>query len=315
MSSIPTNGSLDRAFLRNLFVLKLYYMLLQKCISTIANSIAGSDTYANDKYLELCLKIERILDDSGFDMLRKNYERPFENILSDDLSIEWQNGRRQFCNDFQSKISEEYIKYGKQEFDLAPTEKNIFDEIANFLSDHARHERILASLILKDHDKETKSHQSTSYPPQDNGAQYANNTKEKTYDVEKEYDLYKDLKNIFTNAKRNVFVVDAYIDTTVYDLYIDKIPPITKIRILTNRPPSSVIEVGRKIAKTRSLEIATSNSVHDRYIFVDGKGWMLGSSLKDAAKSKPTTLIQLQDAYKETFGLYETMWETGNKII
>ena len=286
-------------------------MLLQKFIDTLSSSIVNNDTYANDKYLELCLRIERILDSSGFDMLRKNYERPFENILSDDLSIEWENGKRQFHNDLQSKISEEYIKYGKKEFDLEPTDKNTFDEIDSFLSDRATHKQILTNLILKDLDKKTESRQ----PPQDNHMQHEKHPKEKTYAREKEYNLYKDLKSIFANAKRDVFVVDAYVDKTMYERYIEEIPQIAKVRILTNRPSSSVIEVGKMIAKTRSLKVVDSNSVHDRYVFVDGKGWMLGASLKDAARLKPTTLIQLQDAYKETFDLYETMWKTGKKII
>ena len=101
----------------------------------------------------------------------------------------------------------------------------------------------------------------------------------------------------------------------MFELYVDRIPQVAKVRILTKQPKSSVIVMGKAKAKQRSLEITASNLVHDRHIFVDGKGWMLGSSLKDAAKSKPTTLIQLQDAYKETFDLYETMWESGERKI
>ncbi len=146
-------------------------------------------------------------------------------------------------------------------------------------------------------------------------AQSGKETKEKAYSHEEEYDLYKDLKNIFNSATKEVLIVDAYVDETIYSLYIEDIPKKVKVRILTKQPSSAFIQVGTKLGKKRPLEIVDSPSIHDRYIFVDDRCWTIGASLKDAAKSKPTTLVQLGTAYDTLYKMHEVLWKKGHKLL
>ncbi len=141
------------------------------------------------------------------------------------------------------------------------------------------------------------------------------NLREKAYSHKEEYDMYKDLKEIFNNAKKEIFIVDSYVDETLYSLYIEDIPKKIKVRILTKKPSPTFIQVGTKLVKKRPLEIVDSSSIHDRYIFVDDECWTIGSSLKDAAKSKPTTLVQLSTASDVLYTMYEEFWEKGHKLL
>lgn len=48
-------------------------------------------------------------------------------------------------------------------------------------------------------------------------------------------------------------------------------------------------------AKSRPLELRSSADVHDREVFLDQRGWVIGQSIKDAARRKPTYLIELDE--------------------
>jgi hypothetical protein len=48
-------------------------------------------------------------------------------------------------------------------------------------------------------------------------------------------------------------------------------------------------------AKSRSLELRSSADVHDRRLFIDRRGWVIGQSIKDAARKKPPYLIELEE--------------------
>lgn len=141
------------------------------------------------------------------------------------------------------------------------------------------------------------------------------NSKEKTYSDKEEYDIYKDLKNIFNSAKKSILIVDPYVDETLYSLYIDKISSEIKVRILTKQPTPVFIQVGEKLAKKRFIKIVDSRLIHDRCLFVDDKCWVIGSSIKDAAKSKPTTLIELSTGRDKLFSMHEDFWKKGRKLL
>lgn len=140
-------------------------------------------------------------------------------------------------------------------------------------------------------------------------------TKERAYSHKEEYDIYKDLKQIFENASNLVFIVDSYVDETLYSLYLETIPSNVQVKILTKRPSPTFIEVGKKFAKKHLLEIVDSTSIHDRYIFVDEKCWTIGSSLKDAGKSKPTTLIQLGTARNTLYEMHQKFFDDAVHLL
>lgn len=434
----------DESFLQNLLNLKLHYAMFRKLLEIFfGGDFVTPSTSINNKYLQLCIKIEEILDNPDFSTLRKTEWKPFENLLSVDVDApeaDWEYGGRQLCNDFQSKIDEMYIKNGEKVVDIEPSDQltlveintfldkytetkqafdkstlenmmknisqymppKIFEEHAEIQKNESTHrgklctspefiikkfEQFLADLqplktklngtgelsliaiskkirnLLKtsfeDGDKRVKHFNleggnfyknlhSASYRIDNSHAlstqdiKYLENimwhemkinefldevnlvneiqedhsrkeTKEKAYSHEEEYDMYKDLKNIFNSATKEVFIVDAYVDETLFSLYIENIPKKVRVRILTKNPSSAFIQVGTKLGKKRPLEIVDSSSIHDRYIFVDERCWTIGSSLKDAAKSKPTTLVQLGTARDALYQIHEEFWKNGHK--
>ncbi len=138
--------------------------------------------------------------------------------------------------------------------------------------------------------------------------------KEILYKSGQQYDVYKGLRKIVSNAKKEVFIVDAYPDASLFDLYIDSIPDKVIIKILTKNPPKSFVSVGKLLPQQKNITIVDNKNVHDRYIFVDNECWMLGASIKDAAKKKPTTFVKLEGV-KEQYKLWNSYFKSGTKIV
>ena len=53
--------------------------------------------------------------------------------------------------------------------------------------------------------------------------------------------------------------------------------------------------------------IKKSTEIHDRVIFADGRCWIMGQSIKNAAEIKPTYIIEIEDVsvMKE---IYDDIW-------
>ncbi len=115
------------------------------------------------------------------------------------------------------------------------------------------------------------------------------------YDPGDEYAFYRDLSAIVARAAKDIFVVDAYIDEKVFNLYIDKVPPGATVRMLSNKIGANVEAVAKMYAKSRPLELRSSADAHDRVVFIDERGWVVGQSIKDAARKKPTYLVELDE--------------------
>jgi hypothetical protein len=64
------------------------------------------------------------------------------------------------------------------------------------------------------------------------------------------------------------------------------------------------------------IEIRKTKAVHDRIVFVDDYVcWVLGQSLKDAAKAKPTYLAPLApDVIQEKLQGYNDIWDSASKV-
>ena len=143
---------------------------------------------------------------------------------------------------------------------------------------------------------------------------YEKNRKEILFKSGQQYDVYKLLRKIVSKAKKQVFIIDSYPDVTLYDLYIDTIPEKVRIKILTKNPPKNFVTVGKILSQKKSLEIVDSKNVHDRYIFVDNECWMMGSSIKDAARKIPTTIVKL-DEVQEQYTMWDSYFKSGTKLV
>jgi hypothetical protein len=136
------------------------------------------------------------------------------------------------------------------------------------------------------------------------------------YDAGDEWAFYKDLKEMLTTAKADIFIVDNYLNTEIFELYAVAVQPGVAFRLLTDQLKGNLEAVARKYAASHSVELRTGLDVHDRHIFVDGRCWTVGQSIKDAAKKKPTYMVELSVGLVPTMRkIYEDLWAKAIAIV
>jgi hypothetical protein len=106
------------------------------------------------------------------------------------------------------------------------------------------------------------------------------------YDAGDEWAFYKDLKDIMTAAKTDIFIVDNYLNTEFFELYAAAVRPGVAFRVMTDQIRGNLEAVAKKYAASYSLELRSSQDVHDRHIFLDYRGWMVGQSIKRRSQEK-----------------------------
>ena len=135
------------------------------------------------------------------------------------------------------------------------------------------------------------------------------------YESGDEYAFYRDLSSLVESATKDILIVDAYLDEEVFNLYVDKVPDGVTVRILSTKIGPNVETVAKKCAKTRPLELRSSRRIHDRMVFTDQRGWVIGQSIKDAAQKKPTYLIELNEPSLTAIrSAHDEIWKEANII-
>jgi hypothetical protein len=130
-----------------------------------------------------------------------------------------------------------------------------------------------------------------------------------------DYEFYRDFRTIIETARRSLFIIDNYLDVEIFDLYVERVGVGVEIRILTDQLRGALQTVATKFSKRGKFELRTrSGATHDRHVFVDDRGWVIGQSIKDAALKKPTYMIELNDVTVFR-NIYEPIWLTATTII
>jgi hypothetical protein len=111
-------------------------------------------------------------------------------------------------------------------------------------------------------------------------------------------------------------IVDAYLNEEAFNLYADKIAPGVVARILSKSVTPNLEMAARMFAAKRTLELRVSADAHDRVLFSDDRGWVVGQSLKDAAKAKPTYLVELvEPGLSALRDAHNTIWSKARMIV
>jgi hypothetical protein len=147
-----------------------------------------------------------------------------------------------------------------------------------------------------------------------NRIELKDNRTEMTFDSGQNYDIYKNIKEILKQAKKEILIVDGYPDDTLFELYLDEIPNKIPIKFLTNKPQGKFLTVGSLFKKQpeKIFDVRT-NDIHDRAIFVDDEAWIIGASLKDAG-NKPTYLLKMKDK-NLIYSVYINLFNNGKTLI
>jgi hypothetical protein len=85
-----------------------------------------------------------------------------------------------------------------------------------------------------------------------------------------------------------------------------------KLRLLARHKLSTLLPaVAAYASQYGPVEVRSSPDFHDRYMIVDGTScYQSGASFKDGAKSSPTTLTEISDAFAAVHQTYENIWAT-----
>jgi len=133
------------------------------------------------------------------------------------------------------------------------------------------------------------------------------------------YRFFADLKAIVNGAESSIEVVDPYFDGEAFDSYLSTAKPNLQIRILADRYSKDVKSyVDKHKAQFQSqIALRRSNELHDRLVFIDdSSSWIIGGSIKDAAKKKATYLIPLaSELTKEKRKIYGDIWNRASELM
>jgi hypothetical protein len=132
------------------------------------------------------------------------------------------------------------------------------------------------------------------------------------------YDFFKELNSVIGSAESSIFIIDPYLDHTVFDQYVISKKKGVKVRFLISQNAENVKAASEKYESQyhEAVEIRKNNKIHDRVIFIDDYAcWVVGQSIKDAAKAKPTYLAPLApDVVSIKLQEYNNIWGLSNTI-
>ena len=134
------------------------------------------------------------------------------------------------------------------------------------------------------------------------------------YEPGQEYEFYADVKGCLESAQQEIFIVEPYPSTELFDVYAQAIPRTVKFRLLpAPNIPADVKTLAQKYAAGGNFSLRTTTAIHDRVLFADKRVWVTGQSIKDAAKKKPTYIIELDEPLMRN--IYESIWQAATVIV
>ena len=125
---------------------------------------------------------------------------------------------------------------------------------------------------------------------------------------------FEEVKKLVEGAKVEVFFVDPYLDAEVVSNYFTYLAAGVRVRMLGRNNIAKLVPAVEMFCRQsgHQVEVRSSNAIHDRYVFLDGKeGHFSGASFKDGAKKAPVVIAQVFDAFQVTLDIYQQAWDKG----
>jgi hypothetical protein len=129
----------------------------------------------------------------------------------------------------------------------------------------------------------------------------------------KPYEAYKQIENIIRLCRNELAIIDPWVGEDIFTLYLESVPVSASIRIITQNMTGKFEAVAKRFNQERNRFEVRVGQVHDRYLIVDGRAWIIGQSLKDAGK-KPLAIMELSDA-DQARTLFEKLWNSSKKVV
>ncbi|BBE31896.1 DNA-binding protein [Tepiditoga spiralis] len=97
------------------------------------------------------------------------------------------------------------------------------------------------------------------------------------------WDAYEFINKLLRSAKKEVTLIDNYIDDTVLTL-LKEYPKLT-VTIITKKIDKKLnLDLEKYNSQYKNLKVKTSNKYHDRFLIIDEMVYHIGESLKDLGK-------------------------------
>ena len=110
------------------------------------------------------------------------------------------------------------------------------------------------------------------------------------------YDAFELLVTLVQRAKREIVLVDGYVDTGTLNILAKKQPGVSVTVWTHPRTSLTARDAATFNAQYPTLEVRHTTSFHDRFLILDGaEGYLVGASLKDAGK-KSFAVAKLEDS-------------------
>lgn len=138
------------------------------------------------------------------------------------------------------------------------------------------------------------------------------------------FDAYAALSKILKLAKRDVMIVDPYMDETALTEFGVAVDDGVTLRLLADEAAckATFAPAAKKwvaqYGPLRPVEarVSAPKTLHDRAIFVDGdRAWTLTQSLKDFAKRSPAEIMRADDTASLKVDAYELIWASARSVI
>ena len=98
------------------------------------------------------------------------------------------------------------------------------------------------------------------------------------------YDAYKFIVDLIKQAKKEIVLIDNYVDESVLTLLSNKNKEVTVIIYTTNISNSLILAQDKFNKQYNKVEIKKFNKSHDRFLSIDNEIYLIGASLKDLGK-------------------------------
>jgi hypothetical protein len=130
------------------------------------------------------------------------------------------------------------------------------------------------------------------------------------------FEYFDQLRKVIEMAKQDILFVDPYLDAEFVSRYLPHAAAEVTIRLLTREKLSALLPAVDAFCRQtgNAIQVRSAAKFHDRYLLVDRIScYQSGASFKDGAKSAPTTLTQIIDAFEGVARTYEELWD-GAKV-
>jgi len=97
------------------------------------------------------------------------------------------------------------------------------------------------------------------------------------------WDAYEFINKLLKSAKKEVILIDNYIDESVLTIF-SKYPKLDFTIITKQIDKKLKLDIEKYNSQYKNLKVKTSNKYHDRFLIIDNEIYHIGASLKDLGK-------------------------------